>query len=647
MPGLIRTVRTPEFAGIVFHEVLARSVLNRVPGSSPVPFDWTVNPYRGCSHACTYCLAGDTPILMADGRTQPLDELRVGDQIYGTVPDGNSRRFVVTTVLDHWSTTKPAYRVTLQNGTRLVTSGDHRLLTTLGWRFVSETPNHSRACLTPGDMLLGIGRFAGPSDESGDYRLGYLCGIIRGGHPGPYAHLYTGRRRLRQTSVGHEVLIRVRSYLSTAGVAINRVLIQPPTPDHREALAVRMSTASDIERFIRWPPDLSDDWCKGLLAGVFDATGDHHGGILVGSEDKEIVDQALAALRRLGFKAVEGRHGVRLPGGPPERLRFFHTIDPANYKRTIEGIEVSTADGLAIRSIEALGMELPLFDITTGTGDFVAGGVISHNCFARNSHTYLDLDAGVDFDSQVVVKVNTPEVLAHELRSPRWQREPVAMGTNTDPYQRAEGRYRLMPGVIEAFTSTRTPFSILTKGTLLVRDLPLLADAAARVEVGLGVSIAMIDDRLSASVEPGTPSPRARLELVRKITDAGLRCGVMVAPVLPCLTDGVEALDTLLGEIKAAGATGATVLALHLRPGAREWYRAWLAREHPDLVPRYDEIYSRGSYAGRGYRAWLARRVGPLIRKHGLQHRASTRAADESSTLTGVPVPAAEQLTLL
>jgi DNA repair photolyase len=306
--------------------------------------------------------------------------------------------------------------------------------------------------------------------------------------------------------------------------------------------------------------------------------------------------------------------------------------------------------------VQPLGIELPLVDITTGTGDFVANGVVSHNCFARNSHTYLDLDAGADFDSQLVVKVNTPEVLTRELHSPRWCREPVAMGTNTDPYQRAEGRYRLMPGVIEAFVGTGTPFSVLTKGTLLSRDLPLLVDAAARVKVGLGVSIAMIDKRLSASVEPGTPSPQARLELVRKITDAGLRCGVMVAPVLPCLTDGVEALDTLLGEIKAAGATGATVLALHLRPGAREWYRQWLASEHPDLVPRYDEIYGRGSYANRRYRAWLARRVGPLVRKHGLGRRAGTRtegAAAGTAAGTGrapagrVPLPSAEQLTLL
>jgi len=242
-------------------------------------------------------------------------------------------------------------------------------------------------------------------------------------------------------------------------------------------------------------------------------------------------------------------------------------------------------------------------------------------CFARNSHTYLDLDAGEDFNSQVIVKVNAPEVLARELRSPKWRHEHVAMGTNTDPYQRAEGRYRLMPGIIDALAGAATPFSVLTKGTLLARDLPLLAATAERVDVGLAVSIAMIDSGLSTSVEPGTPSPRARIELVRKIAGAGLRCHVMVAPVLPGLSDSIEQLDTLLGEIAAAGASGVTVLALHLRPGAREWYLGWLAREHPDLVPRYQALYARGSNADRGYRDWLAGCVAPLVRGHGLERR--------------------------
>ena len=192
-----------------------------------------------------------------------------------------------------------------------------------------------------------------------------------------------------------------------------------------------------------------------------------------------------------------------------------------------------------------------------------------HYCFARGTHQYLDLDAGKDFDSQVVVKVNVDQVLRAELARPAWKREPVALGTNTDPYQRAEGRYRLMPGIIGALADSGTPFSILTKGTLLRRDLPLLVDAAQRVELGLGVSLAVLDEELQQSVEPGTPTPRARLDLVRAVREAGLPCGVMVAPVLPWLTDSTDHLRRLLDAIADAGATGVTVIPLHLRPGAR------------------------------------------------------------------------------
>jgi DNA repair photolyase len=246
-------------------------------------------------------------------------------------------------------------------------------------------------------------------------------------------------------------------------------------------------------------------------------------------------------------------------------------------------------------------------------------------CFARNTHTYLDLDAGDDFDRQIVVKVNVARVLARELGKPKWRREAVAMGTNTDPYQRAEGRYKLMPGVIGALARSGTPFSVLTKGTLLARDLPELVAASADVRVGLGVSIALTDRDLQARLEPGTPSPAARLELVRRITDAGLGCGVMVAPVLPLLTDSDEALEELLSSVAEAGASGATVLALHLRPGTREWFMAWLAREYPGLVEAYGRLYSRGSYVDRRYRDALAERVAPMLRRYGLVRGAAQR----------------------
>ena len=167
-------------------------------------------------------------------------------------------------------------------------------------------------------------------------------------------------------------------------------------------------------------------------------------------------------------------------------------------------------------------------------------------CYARGTHSWLELDTGTGFDREIVVKVNVAEVLAREVVRPTWTREHVALGTNTDPYQRAEGRYALMPGIIKALAGSGTPFSILTKGTLLRRDLPLLRDAAADVPIGLGVSLAIHDDDLHAALEPGTPDPRARLALVRAMRDAGLPCGVMLAPVLPWLTDTEEHLDKAL-----------------------------------------------------------------------------------------------------
>jgi DNA repair photolyase len=239
-------------------------------------------------------------------------------------------------------------------------------------------------------------------------------------------------------------------------------------------------------------------------------------------------------------------------------------------------------------------------------------------CFARPTHEYLDFDNGTDFDTQVVVKTNVVDVLRRELRRPSWSRDTVALGTNTDPYQRAEGRYALMPGIIAALRDSHTPFSILTKGTLLRRDLPLIAEAAQQVPVSVAVSLAVGDPDLHRDVEPGTPSPQARLALIAAIREAGLDCHVMVAPVLPGLTDSVAHLDNLLGEIAAAGAGSATVFGLHLRGSTRGWFMAWLTRTHPDLVGEYRALYRRGAYLPAGYREALRARAAPLLRKHGL-----------------------------
>jgi DNA repair photolyase len=255
-------------------------------------------------------------------------------------------------------------------------------------------------------------------------------------------------------------------------------------------------------------------------------------------------------------------------------------------------------------------------------------------CFARGTHEYLDLDAGHDFDSQIVVKVNVVDVLRRELALASWGHEPVALGTNTDPYQRAEGRYSLMPGIIDALTESGTPFSILTKGSLLRRDLPHLVDAAARVRVSLAMSIAVFDDALQQTIEPGTPKAQARLQTVRAAADAGFRVTVFLMPILPHLTDSIPALDDALARIRAAGAARVVFGALHLRPGAKACFLQWLQREHPELVSSYRGLYPGATaYAPKGYRTWLSRRVRPLLRVHGLDGHA------EDDEPRGAPVP--------
>jgi DNA repair photolyase len=240
-------------------------------------------------------------------------------------------------------------------------------------------------------------------------------------------------------------------------------------------------------------------------------------------------------------------------------------------------------------------------------------------CFARPTHSYLELDQGADFDSEIIVKVNVADVLRGELAKPRWGHHPVALGTNTDPYQRAEGRYALMPGIIDALADSATPFSILTKGSLLRRDLDRLADTAKRVPVDLAMSIAVYDDELQQTVEPGTPTTAARLATVTAARDHGLDCAVFLMPILPYLTDTRAHLDDALSRAKAAGATSVLYSALHLKPGVKEWYYLWLGREHPELLPQYRSMYGRGTYAPTEYRAWLAARIKPLIRAHGLE----------------------------
>ena len=237
-------------------------------------------------------------------------------------------------------------------------------------------------------------------------------------------------------------------------------------------------------------------------------------------------------------------------------------------------------------------------------------------CFARPTHTFLDMDAGRDFESRIVVKVNAPEVLCRELAAPRWKGEHVAMGTATDPYQRAEGRYRLMPRIIRALAAAHNPFSILTKGTLVLRDLELLRDASATAPVSTSFSIGTLDEEAWRRTEPGTPHPRERMAAVARLNEAGIPCGVLMAPVLPGITDDPRMLREVVTAALDAGATHVSPILLHLRPGVREGFMEWLGGAYPDLVRRYQRQYVR-PYASAGDRRELGRRVSSIVRALG------------------------------
>jgi DNA repair photolyase len=390
---------------------------------------------------------------------------------------------------------------------------------------------------------------------------------------------------------------------------------------YREVLAIGANSRTRVERIgdlIEWPVLPSLDWCRGFLAGVFDAEGSRSGPVLrLANTDPQILAWTEACLKRLGFAVgrdrITDRNGltcIRIRGGLAEHLRFFHLTDPAiSRKRSIEGEMVKTFSNLRVAAIEPLGRALPLYDMTTGTGDFIANGVVSHNCFARPTHKYLDFDAGRDFEREIVVKVNAPERLRVELAKPSWKGEHIALGTNTDPYQWVEGRYKLMPGIWQAMIDARNPTSVLTKSPLLLRDLPLMRQLAERGGFSAALSIPTLDERAWRDTEPHTPNPMARMEAVGELTRAGIRTGILVAPLMPGINDKPQQVARILELADEAGAAYVSGIALHLRGDVRKLFFDWLTDRHPDLVPRYSDLYRRGAYAPAHERSRLARLV--------------------------------------
>jgi DNA repair photolyase len=593
----------PPEAKLEVFEEQARSIV--AENDSPdVGFRYSVNPYRGCFHACAYCLSGETPVLLASGRAAPLSDIHVGDEVIGTRLVGRYRRYVRSRVLAHWSRIAPAFRVVLEDGTRLVASADHRFLTQRGWKHVcgAGSGRGQRPHLTPSNELLGTGRFAPAPEENAAYRTGYLCGMVRGDGL-LRSYTYSGGRRVRDVQhqfrlalTDFEALERTRRYLADFEVGTHPYVFQAAVGRRRPLNAIRTSARDHFARIVElidWPNDPSDDWTKGFLAGIFDAEGSSSGGILrICNTDREIIDRIRRGLARFGFDyVVEERNRerpifvVRVGLGLREHLRFLHTTDPAiTRKRSIEGQAIKNDSALRVVAVEPLGVALRLFDITTESGDFIADGVVSHNCYARTSHEYLGFGAGTDFDRKIVVKVNAAERLREQFSRKSWKGDFIAFSGNTDCYQPLEAVFGLTRACLEVCLEFANPVGVITKSALVRRDVDLLARLARDARAGVTLSIPFADDAMARAIEPGTSPPSQRFETLKILSDAGIPTRVGIAPVIPGLNDGQVA--EILRRARAAGASLAFMLPVRLAGATLPVFRERLEAAYPDRAAK-------------------------------------------------------------
>ena len=667
----------PPPATVTLLEDRSRSILSE-NDSPDLGFRWSANPYRGCLHACSYCLDGSTPILLGDGRTRALAELRVGDEIYGTRFDGKYRRYIRTTVLDHWTTRKPAYRVSLADGTELVASGDHRFLSNRGWKHVTAAARPAqRPFLTTSNTLLGLGRFASGPAETPDYRRGYLCGLIRGDAT-LQRYDYSGRRRgkdvlyqFRLALADLEALHRATRYLAALEIATTEFQFVEARVGYRPMRAIRTSSRSHFEQIteiIAWPDDdQSEAWSTGFLAGIFDAEGCRSRHVLrISNQDREMIDRTSAAFARLGFdsivectdRAPKPIFNVRLRGGLREHLRFFHLAGPAiTRKWNLENIALKSPRDLRVVSIEPVGTR-PLFDITTGTGDFVANGVISHNCYARPTHEYLDLGAGTDFDTKIVVKRDAARLLREKFDKPSWQGELVMFSGVTDCYQMIEKELGITRACLEVCLAYRNPVSVISKSALVERDVDLFLALAREARFHLMVSLAWTDPEQARAMEPWAPSPARRLQVIETMAKAGVPVGIMIAPVIPGLND--SQLVGLLESAASAGATSAGWTLLRL-PGAvaqvfPDRLRTAMPLAADKILHRIRETRggdrlndARFGVRGRGQGAYaetIAQLFETTARRVGLAGRHDDFAEDTGGTTFVRPVVPPAQLSL-
>ena len=560
--------------------------------SPDIGFDASINPYRGCEHGCVYCLAPETPILHADLTWRPIGEVRTGEELvaFDEYPGAErTRRLRRATVERVWWSRKPTLRLITESG-EVLTTAKHRWLQHRNFRW-SRTDQ-----LRPGGQLRRMSVVAEePEDE--DYRAGYLAGLSDGdgtfrfqpgqrserlGFPAPY---------WRVALADSEPLVRTAGYLARRGVRVSIRGFDPGPTARRPMMKVETRALASLEVL---HPILTSErhtrgYRRGWLAGFFDAEGSNSTSLRMSQVDARTLDRARRYAAALGFNfTLEVRPGrastLRLVGPVHERVRFLSTVRPA-IRRKLDAV-LGWQMRLPPERILAIepGPTMDVVDIQTSTGTFFAGGLATHNCYARPTHEYLGYSAGLDFETKILVKRDAPALLRKALSSPKWQPKVLVMSGVTDPYQPAEAKLRITRGCLEVLAEARNPVGIITKNHRVTRDIDVLRELAAVGAVRVNLSVTSLDPELQRSMEPRTSTPARRLAAIEALTEAGIPVGVMVAPVVPGLTD--HEVPAILEAVANAGAVTAGYVALRLPHAVAPLFQQWLERAYPERAAR-------------------------------------------------------------